>query len=86
MPKNVAVTFTCDICGTAIDETDIYAYALCYSLPGKNAGGKIMKSISCKDEQHFGCCPEHAAAAAKNCIDHLEEMRKEKFNAVEENI
>lgn len=70
MPRNVSVSYTCDVCGVALDEAKAFAFAVSYSKPGE------QKAISCPDEQHFGCSPEHAAQAAKACIDHLEEMRQ----------
>lgn len=73
MPRNVTVLYTCDVCGVALDEADAYAFAVSYAKPGREA-----KAITCPDEQHYGCTPEHAAQAAKACIDHLEAARQAK--------
>ena len=70
MPRHMIIAYTCDVCGAAIDEAEAFAFAIDYAKPGK------AKAITCPDEQHYGCSPEHAAQAAKACIDHLEALRK----------
>ena len=78
MPRNTTVIYTCDVCGNTLQETDFYAFAVSFSIPGKNSKGKVMKCFQHPDEQPIGCTPEHAAQAAKKHIDDMLEMRKVK--------
>lgn len=73
MPRTIAVSYACDICGQELTEEDAYSFVVHYAKPGRG-----VASIPCPDEQHYGCSPEHAAQAAKACIDHLEQLRQAK--------
>lgn len=71
MPRSVAITYTCDVCGKALDEVSAIAFAVSLAKPGADANGEPIKAISCPDGQHYGCTLEHAVQAAKACVDHL---------------
>jgi hypothetical protein len=61
----------CEICGTQRPFRDMNSIAVGYRFPGKVDQGHRqvwLQAYQCPDEQHYGCCHEHAMLAAIACL------------------
>lgn len=61
----------CEICGTQRPFRDMNSIAVGYRFPGKVDEGHRqvwLPAFQCGDEQHYGCCHEHAMLAALACL------------------
>lgn len=66
-------------CEQTMTVGDSYSFVITFATTGPTH----IAALGCPAEQHFACCPEHAAALAQACItQHLIPAHAERAQAV----
>jgi hypothetical protein len=66
--RAIGDTHACEICDKIVPLNDMHSLAVVYRMPGPGS-----TAYQCPNEQHFGCCHEHAVLAALACLtSHIE--------------
>lgn len=66
---------TCEFCGEVKPLREMHSLKWVYAMPGYNKEATVgQRPFQCADDQHFGCCHEHAFLALIICLfEHMDD-------------